>query len=243
MATLGTSPIGIVSGSGIDLRGLLDEAWSEQHFAERDNLAKGSVEGHACKFVRGKCANREVLLQCGRLHAYEGLDCAAVARPVDVLHAQGVRTVVLTNAVGGLRPEMAPGDLVAADAIKPWPLLRFPLPESIAPDFVVPGCDFVGPYMWMPGPAYETRAEIAMLGRLGGAVVGMSAAPEVLRCQELGMRAAVISCVTNSCCRPQILTHEHVIETAQRASGKLVGLLRAAVEKGEWRKDLNSTRS
>ena len=225
-------PIGIVSGSGIDLRGLLDEMTEEQRFAAVEGLGDGSVAGHACVFVHGRCADRDVVLQCGRLHAYEGLDYAAVTRPVDVLHAHGVRDVVLTNAVGGLRPEMAPGDWVAADAIRPWPYPAFALPGRIAPGFLLPGCDFVGPYMWMHGPTYETRAEIAMLQRLGGATVGMSAAPEVRRCHELGMRAAVVSCVTNSCCRPQVLTHDHVIRIAQRASAKLVALLREALAEG-----------
>lgn len=224
-----SNPIGIVAGSGIDLRDLFDSTPATTAFAELPGLAEGHVAGHASVFLRGHCAGRPLVVQCGRLHAYEGLDFATVTRTVDALHAFGVRTVLFTNAVGGLLPALEPGDLVAADAVCAWHYTGFALPRHITPDFVPPHCDAQGTYYWMHGPCYETQAEIAALQRLGAATVGMSTAPELLRCTALGVRAGVISCVTNSCVRPERLTHDGVLATARKASEKLCRLLRVTL--------------
>ncbi|NIA12559.1 MAG: hypothetical protein GWP08_00665 [Nitrospiraceae bacterium] len=223
-------PVGIVAGSGIDLEGLLDTIEKEQAFHDTPGLRDGSVKGHGHKFLHGSCGDHTVILQCGRLHLYEGWGLDMVCRPVDVMHSLGVGTILFTNAAGGLLPEMNPGDLVAVSRVRLWPYRGWAhAPEVLDPSFITDGCDFVGDLQWMHGPCYETRAEIGALQRLGAAAVGMSVAPELTRCAELGMRAGVISCVTNSCCRPRQLTHEHVIQTARRASGKLTELLRGVL--------------
>lgn len=221
--------VGIVAGSGINLRDLFDRVESEVPFRDVPGLVSGHVPGHDSVFVRGTAGGVPLTLQCGRLHPYEGLDFDAVTRSVDVLQAYGARTIVFTNAVGGLLPELAPGDLVAADAVRAWRYARYALPAEIVPDFVLPHADARGVYCWMHGPCYETRAEIAALQRLGAATVGMSTAPEMARCQTRGIRAGVVSCVTNSCVRPVRLSHDHVVATARRASGRLVRLLRDAL--------------
>ena len=221
--------IGIAAGSGIDLGSLLDEVHAEYPFHAWPGLAEGHVPGHACRFVEGNCGGLPVILQCGRLHLYEGFSFEEVVRTVDVLHELGARTVIFTNAAGGLRPEMRPGDLVAADVVRPWRCRLAALPESITPDFMVSGCDHVGAYHWMHGPCYETRAEVEALRRLSGATVGMSIAPELVRCQALGIRAAVVSCVTNVCGAGEALTHERVIETAGRSSSALCRVIRQAL--------------
>jgi purine-nucleoside phosphorylase len=226
------APIGVVAGSGIDLRALLDRIDDEQPFTAFPELAGGAVEGHDGRFVRGSCLDRSVVVQCGRLHFYEGLDYASVVQPIDALAGFGVGTVILTNAAGGLRPEMAPGDTLAVERALPFTAYRCwqGQPQEIATDFQLAGCDHRGTYVWVHGPSYETRAEIAALQHLDGAAVGMSTFPELQRCRELGIRAAAVSCITNSCCTPQALSHDHVVETAQRASEKLVGILRGWIE-------------
>jgi purine nucleoside phosphorylase len=138
----------------------------------------------------------------------------------------GVWCVVFTHAAGSLLPELRPGHLVAADTVHIWLYARWDLPEAVETDFLVPGCDYTGACYWMHGPCYETRAEIAALRRLGAAAVGMSIAPELVRCRELGMRAGVISCVTNQCGSAAKLTHDHVLETARAASDRLCAILR-----------------
>ena len=222
--------VAVVSGSGLDLTGLLDETGEERPFETVPGLAHGTVPGHVCRFTHGHCGGLPMVLQRGRLHLYEGPGYAAVVRTVDALYAWGVRTVLFTNVVGGLRPAMRPGDLVAIDRVDLWRCARWSnQPASLSPDFQVSGCAFSGIYHWMPGPCYETPAEIAALQHLGAGVVGMSTAPELARCRELGLRAGIVSCVTNSCCRPQVLTHDHVVAIAREASADLTALIRQAL--------------
>lgn len=224
-----TPSIGIVAGSGIDLHTLFDSIEQETPFADIPGLAVGHVAGHASVFLRGHCAGQPVVVQSGRLHPYEGLDFDTVTRTVDAFHAFGVRTVIFTNAVGGLLPTLRPGDLVAADDVRTWRYNAFDLPPQITPDFVPPHCDAQGRYYWMHGPCYETQAEIAALQHLGAATVGMSTAPELHRCAILGLRAGVISCVTNSCVTQEHLTHASVLAIAHQTSAKLSQLLRATL--------------
>lgn len=224
--------IGIVAGSGLSLRPLLDSIEGVRPFGEFESLAATKVQGHAGRFVMGRCGRHEIVLQEGRMHLYEGHDYSALTKSVDVLHSLGVCVILVTNAAGGLQPTMEPGDLVAIHDIVAWPCKRWsPTAEKIELDFTVDGAQHQGTYAWVHGPCYETPAEIRALQSLGGDVVGMSAAPEVHRCRELGIRVAGVSCVTNNCCRPQTLSHEHVLTQAHRASGRLRELIRAALPK------------
>lgn len=223
-------PVAIVAGSGIELRRLLDTVSEERPFSEFPGLELGVLEGHPRRFVCGTCGPYPIVLQCGRLHMYEGLDYEAVARPVDVLHDLGARSILFTNAAGGLVPGMVPGDLLAVDRVRVWRYGRWDAtPGTLFPDFVTPGCDFTGAYQWVHGPCYETRAEIAALQNHRMAAVGMSTAPGLARCQELGIRAGVIACITNSCCHPHVLTHEEVTTVARRSSGKLARHIRSVL--------------
>lgn len=226
---MSTERLAIVAGSGLDLLPLLDEPGPRHPFSAWGELPVSSVPGHEPVFAEGRCAGRPVVVQCGRLHTYEGLPFDTVVRTVDVLHDLGASAVLFTNAAGGLLPQMRPGDLVAADVLYPWRCTRLVLPELLRADFMLPGCDFTGAYAWMHGPCYETRAEIRALRSLGISTVGMSTAPEFMRCGHLGLAAAAVSCVTNNCTRPQLLTHTHVVQTAQRASARLCSVIRAGL--------------
>lgn len=220
----------MVGGSGLELRPLLDEIAGEADFGAVLGDALPVLRGHERRFVWGWLGDIPLVLQCGRFHFYEGLNYEHVVRPVDALEEMGVRTIVFTNVAGALRPEILPGDLVAVTRLRTWRYAGWPgRPDVIETDFVVPGCRYDGEYMWMHGPSYETRAEIRALRLLGGAVVGMSTAPEVARCRERGIRAAVVSCVTNSCCAPDPLSHDSVVQAARVASGALIQLLRHGI--------------
>jgi purine-nucleoside phosphorylase len=221
---------GVVSGSGLELSALLSRVTGEFSFSDELGFDIDALEGHDRKFVRGHCGDREIILQCGRLHFYEGYTFEEIVSTVDVMHAFGARAVIFTNVAGGLKPGMQPGDIVSVSELRTWPFARWEdRPERIAPDFLVTGCDHQGVYYWMHGPSYETPAEIRALQVLGGDVVGMSTAPEVARCKQLGLRCAVVSVVTNNCCTPQALTHEDVVRVAQSASGRLVTILRETI--------------
>jgi len=229
-------PIGIVAGSGITLTSLFDEINETRPFSDFTGLSSTTVEGHSSQFTIGTCGSCPVVLQSGRLHIYEGLSVQELTRTVDVMKNFGVQTLLLTNAVGGLHPKMTPGTLVAVNQFRLWPYRNwseacaFPQCqislETLLPDYVPTYCDFTGVYQWMHGPSYETRAEIKALQRMGADVVGMSAAPEIVRCKQLGIRTGVISCITNACCEPHPLTHEEVIAVAHATSTRLMEIIR-----------------
>ena len=223
----GAGVIGVVAGSGLDLEPLLDEREEVVTFDEAFGLGHAGIEG---RFVRGTCGGIPMVVQSGRRHFYEGYDFGEVVRTVDFLAESGVSTAVFTNAAGGLSRTMKAGDLMSARRLLRWPCRLWPdCPESMEPDFVLEGAAHEGAYLWIHGPTYETKAEIRALEAMDAAAVGMSTMPELWRSRELGVRAAVVSCITNNCFEQQVLTHEHVIETARRASERLRAVIRAAL--------------
>ncbi|HRI89077.1 MAG TPA: purine-nucleoside phosphorylase [Candidatus Hydrogenedentes bacterium] len=225
--------IAIVSGSGLDLSGVFDDIVSETPLSEVMPIPIRALQGHARRLIFGRSAGKEMILQAGRFHLYEGYSFNDVVSTVDLLAGLGARSILFTNVTGGLRPEMKAGALVAISELRAWPCVRWPQqPASILPTRMPVGCDHEDVYFWMHGPSYETPAEIRSLQVLGGGVVGMSTAPEVHRCNELGIESAVVSVVTNNCCVKQILTHADVVATAEQASSRLVALLRDTV--AEW---------
>ncbi|MBI2421867.1 MAG: purine-nucleoside phosphorylase [Candidatus Hydrogenedentes bacterium] len=222
--------VAIVAGSGLDFASLFDEVFAIHKFETFPGLQAGHVQGHNYRFVFGAAAGVPLVLQEGRLHPYEGLRLEAATATIPLLASWGVRTILFTNAVGGLRAALRPGALVAARSVHTWPFARYALQESLRPNFVLPGCDAEGGYWWMHGPCYETDAEIRALQSLGGSTVGMSSAPEMQVAQALGLRAGIVSCVTNSCVDKSVLTHAHVLETARRSSERLRLLLGAQMD-------------
>jgi purine-nucleoside phosphorylase len=221
--------IAIVCGSGLRLEGVLDAVDARIPFASIPGLGATRVLGHGNEFLGGTAHGVPVIVQTGRLHLYEGLDWNAATETLAVLQRAGVKLVVFTSAVGGLRENMVNGNLVAVREVRLWPSRAVPAPLSDAPvirtDVIVPSCDMEGVYHWMPGPCYETQAEIGAIRRMGSDVVGMSLGPEMLRCAELGMQCAAVSCVTNNCMINEIITHEGVLQTATTASARLTRIL------------------
>ena len=218
------TPVAIIAGSGIELRPLLDEITKEEPI--RQAIDAPPIPGHECRFIFGTCANRPIILQAGRRHLYEGLSLQQVTQSVDALHGLGVQHLILTNAAGGIDKALRPGHLAAATQVRTWPYTPQKLPRELLPDFAIPQCDHAGPYRWMHGPCYETQAEIRALDNLGDATVGMSAAPEMHRCKQLGIKCALIACVTNACAIPHALSHEAVLNVARQTSQRLRTLLK-----------------
>ena len=249
-----TSPVaGIVLGSG--LGGLAEriEGATRVPFAEVPGFPVATVVGHAGALIAGRLAGREVVALAGRFHLYEGHSPALAGFPVRVLHALGARTLVVSNAAGGVRRTMRPGDLMRiADHVNlMWrnPLtgpveigeLRFPdmsepydaalgaLLHETAREIGVRLLD--GVYAGLLGPTYETPAEVRMLDRLGADAVGMSTVPEVIVARALGMRVAGVSCITNMACGivPQKLDHAEVLETTARVTREFQDLIEGLV--------------
>jgi purine-nucleoside phosphorylase len=211
------------------------------------------VAGHAGTLVAGRLAGVEVAALQGRFHLYAGWRPDDVAVPVRALAALGARTMLLTNAAGGIRPGFRPGDLMLiADHLNlMWqnPLIgktvpgeqRFPdmsdpydaafrtVAEEAARGLGIPLTE--GVYAAVLGPSYETPAEIRMLARLGADAVGMSTVPEVLVARALGVRCLGISCITNLAAGlgGERLTHEEVVEVGARVRDRLAALVRGVL--------------
>ncbi|HEX8691875.1 MAG TPA: purine-nucleoside phosphorylase [Longimicrobium sp.] len=245
----------LVLGSG--LGGLAEEIEDAVRipFGEIPGFPRRTQElaGHAGALVAGRLEGVEVAAMQGRFHLYEGWRPEDVALPVRALAALGAEVMVLTNAAGGLRPGMEPGDLMLiADHLNlMWrnPLIgrvvpgeqRFPdmsdpydrelrrVAEEVALGLGIPVTQ--GVYAAVLGPSYETPAEIRMLARLGADAVGMSTVPEVLVARALGVRCLGISCITNLAAglAGHPLTHDEVIEVGARVRDRLVALVRGVL--------------
>jgi len=208
-----------------------------------------SVKGHSGELVAGKLAGREVLVQSGRFHMYEGHSAAAAALPVRVYAGLGIDTLLVTNAAGGIRRTFGPGTLMLiADHLNLSgrnPLIGPVLSgEERFPDMSQPydaelrararrvalekGIRLEeGVYAALLGPSYETPAEIRMLERMGADAVGMSTAPEVIVARARGMRCLGISTITNAAAgiSSTKLSHGEVMKTAEMVKDDLAAVL------------------
>ena len=240
---------GIVLGSGLGgLASRLEEA-VRIPFADVPGFPAATVAGHAGALISGRLAGRRVIALAGRFHMYEGHDASLAAFPVRVMHALGARTLIVSNAAGGVRRTFVPGDLMLIDdhINLMWrsPLAgpveqgerRFPdmsapydvglraLARDVAQRACLPLTE--GTYCGQLGPTYETPAEVRMLDRLGADAVGMSTVPEVTVARALGMRVLGISCITNMACglSPHPLSHAEVLETTTRVGARFEELV------------------
>ena len=211
-----------------------------------------TAAGHAGRLVIGKLGALDVAIMAGRVHLYEGYTPAEVTFGVRVLGSLGVRSMVFTNAAGGINLGLERGGLVLiSDHINLQgsnPLAgandeqlgpRFPdMSEAYSRELRALAHEVgselgirlrEGVYAAMLGPSYETPAEIRFLRTIGADVVGMSTVPEVIVANHMGMRVVGISCVTNMAAGilPQKIDHREVLETGAMVRGTLVLLLKA----------------
>jgi purine-nucleoside phosphorylase len=215
------------------------------------------VIGHEGKLVVGKVANaggRTIAALAGRCHVYEGHDLRTVTFAVRVLGVLGVKTLILTNAAGGVNTSFLQGALMVIDdhinLVGSNPLVgpnderfgvRFPDMTEVysarlrrladqagkAMNLLLPH----GVYAGLLGPSYETPAEIRYLRTIGADAVGMSTVPEAIVARHMGLEVLGISCITNMAAGvlPQPLDHAEVMETARRIRGQFIALLEGIV--------------
>jgi purine-nucleoside phosphorylase len=248
--------IAIVLGTG--LGGLAREIGVELEipYGELPGFPLSTVEAHAGKLLAGKLADRPVMAMQGRFHRYEGYDLRQVTFPIRVLHALGARTLIVSNACGGMNPLWAPGDLVLLsdhiNLLGDNPLIG-PNDERLGPRFPDMSAPYdpelralarrtaleqgivlwEGVYVAVPGPNLETRAEYRMLRAMGADVVGMSTVPEVIVAVHQGMRVMGVSIITDQCL-PDALepaSLDRIIATANQAEPRLTRLISSVVER------------
>ena len=242
--------IGLVLGSGLgDFADTLEES-IRIPYAEIPNFPLPTIPGHSGALVFGKVCGKTVVVLQGRIHYYEGLSMQEITLPIRVAAALGVKTLVLTNACGGVNLSFSPGDLMLIsdhinlsggnpligpnlDAFGP----RFPdmsdlytasLRAAIKEKAAAAGIPLQeGVYAMYSGPNYETPAEIRMFRTLGADTVGMSTVPEALVAGHSGLQVVGISCITNMAAGvlPVKLSHAEVTETANRVSAKFRKLI------------------
>lgn len=212
-----------------------------------------SVAGHEGCFLIGRIEETPVLLQSGRFHFYEGHGAHIVAAPVRVGRALGAGTLVLTNASGGIRPDLVPGALMLVDdhinlgfraplagPVHPgearFPDMSRPYDRglmSLAGKVALEGQIRLtrGVYGWVLGPNFETPAEVLALRAAGADVVGMSTVPEVLAARAGGQRVLAVSVVTNRAAGLglEAVDHEEVMVWGAVAGEKLGALLQGLV--------------
>jgi purine-nucleoside phosphorylase len=213
-----------------------------------------TVVGHAGTLVSGVVGGRGVLTLAGRAHYYEGHDLATVTFGTRVLGRLGVKSLVLTNAAGGINTSFVPGTLMVIDdhinLMGSNPLVganderfgvRFPDMTAVySPRLraiadqaaAAAGVDVRhGVYVGLHGPSYETPAEIRYLRAIGADAVGMSTVPEAIVARHMGLEVLGISCITNPAAGvlPAPLHHDEVMEVARRVSGQFMALLEAVV--------------
>jgi purine-nucleoside phosphorylase len=245
--------IAIVLGSGLgQLAGRLEGA-RRIPYAEIAGFPRTTVVGHQGELVAGKLGGKPLLVQSGRFHLYEGHAAETVALPVRVMAALGIRTLLLTNAAGGIRRTFSRGALMMiADHVNLTfrnPLIG-PVPpgEERFPDMSEPYDGALralarevarerrialeeGVYVQLLGPSYETPAEVRMAERLGADAVGMSTAVEVVAARARGMRCLAFSTITNPAAgiTGERLSHAEVMEVAARVAGDLERLVEGVV--------------
>ena len=249
-----TPAAGVVLGSGLGSFADVLESAVEIAYADIPGWPVATALGHSGTLVLGTVGGVPIAVMSGRAHLYEGLPPAKVVFGIRVLGLLGVRTLVLTNAVGAINEAFEPGQLVlVSDHLNlqgQSPLVgpndddlgpRFPdMSDAYDPDLRAAAraaADRIGLALgegvyasWL-GPAFETPAEIRMLRTLGADTVGMSVVPEVLAARHMGIRCLAISCVTNLAAglSPEPIDPDHVLEVGARAAGSLVALLRELV--------------
>jgi purine-nucleoside phosphorylase len=251
---LGTPEVAVVLGSGL---GGFASSLAEAvviHYGEIPHFPCSTAIGHAGQLVIGKLDGVTVAAMQGRVHQYEGYNAREAAFPIRVLGRLGVRTLVLTNAAGGINPAYSQGALVLIgdhlnlqganpltgpndDRFGP----RFPgMSEAYSPELrhiarqAAAGLGITlpeGVYAALAGPSYETPAEIRYLRAIGADLVGMSTVPEVIVARHMGIRVLAFSCVTNMAAGMSNgeISHEEVLETGERVSKTFLALLTAVL--------------
>ncbi|HXF27821.1 MAG TPA: purine-nucleoside phosphorylase [Bryobacteraceae bacterium] len=254
----GWPKVGVVLGSGLgafaeELTGAVSIPYSEI-----PGWPRATAIGHAGELIFGTLGSIDVAVMSGRTHLYEGYSPEQVTLGVRVLGRLGVKTLVFTNAAGGVNLSYSQGALVlVSDHINLQgsnPLVgpndtllgpRFPdmtyaytaecraIAMSVAKEL---GIDLKeGVYAAMLGPSYETPAEIRFLRTIGADLVGMSTVPEVIVANHMGLRVLAISCVTNMAAgiSPKKIDHREVIETGNSVRLTLVRFLKSLLPRLE----------
>jgi purine-nucleoside phosphorylase len=238
--------VGIVLGSGLGSFADEIQVECEIEYSDIPHFPVSTVEGHSGKLIFGNLSGKKVVAMAGRFHYYEGYTTKEVVFPIRVLKFLGIKTLLISNAAGGINSSFKVGDLmIIKDHISMLtinPLLgknvdefgeRFPDMSEPYKNYLIENAKKIalenrieikeGVYVGVTGPTFETRAEYKMLNILGGDAVGMSTVQEVIAAVQLGLPVFAISVITDIGIREEenTITHEEVLQAAKDAEPKL----------------------
>jgi purine-nucleoside phosphorylase len=243
---------GVVLGSGLSDYAATIPGAIEVPYSDIPGFPLPGVQGHAGSLFSIDVDGAPVLLFAGRVHTYESGVMDEVVFGVRTAAMAGCHSILLTNAAGGIGTGLQPGDLVAIrdhinlagynplvgandsrlgprfpDLTHAWSLEAREMIQQTSIELGMPYKE--GVYAWFLGPTYETPAEIEMVRRIGGDLVGMSTVPEAIALRHMGVRVAGISLVTNLAAgiSPHPLSHDEVTETAAMAKVRFTQLINA----------------
>ena len=247
--------IGLVLGSGLGAFARSLDGARPIPFGEIPHFPTSTAIGHKGELVLGRSHGVPLAVMAGRVHLYEGYTAAQVAFPVRVLARLGVKTLILTNAAGGVNVNYKPGELVVLEdhinltGLNP---LMGPNLDDLGPrfpdmtDVYDPALREIaekacwkagvpvrkGVYLGLTGPSYETPAEIRMARAIGADVVGMSTVLEAIAARHMGLRCLGISCVTNMAAGvlKKKIHHQEVLDVGERVKQGLLEVLGQIVQ-------------
>jgi purine-nucleoside phosphorylase len=250
--------VGIVLGSGLSALAEVVEEPDFIPFGEIPNFPVSSVVGHSGRLVIGKLEGRPVLVMQGRVHFYEGYSMSQVTLPIRMMRVLGIRTLILTNAAGGINPAFRPGDvMLLTDHINLIGMagqnpLRGPNDESFGPRFPDMSQPYdrelreralkvaaehhlslqQGVYICLAGPSFESPADVRFLRAIGADAVGMSTVPETVVARHAGLRVLGLSGISNVLSGkedgPQT-THEEVLEAGRILVPRMMTIIRGVL--------------
>jgi purine-nucleoside phosphorylase len=258
-ARLDSPRTGIILGSGLGAAGdrLLAEGGCAVAYRDILGMLQPQVAGHSGRLIGGTIHGQPVVMLQGRLHYYEGHPAEDIIFGTHLLIELGIHNLIVTNAAGGIHPEFRPGQLMLIrDHVRSLPFRSFRAEwpqgsragqfefgagqhvwdaslRTIAKSIPTSLTLHEGVYAMMPGPCYETPAEIRMMSRLGADAVGMSTVPEALYAASQGISVLGISCITNAAAglSDQQLSHGEVTATASSIEDHFVNWIWDLVRK------------
>jgi len=244
-----TPDTAIILGTGL---GKIVDHLEVEHVVDYESIPHfpvSTVEGHEGKLISGLLGKKRVLVMQGRFHYYEGYEMQEVIFPIRVMKFLGIKTLVVSNAAGGMNPDFEIGDIMVINdhiCLMPNPLLgkhdpefgaRFPdMSQTYDPVLLENARDLSkqlqipireGCYVGVTGPTLETPKEYQYMRIIGGDAVGMSTVPEVIAAHQMGIRIFAASVITDLGVPGKIqkLTHNDVIEAAEKTAPKLTKLI------------------
>jgi len=228
------------SGQSMEFSGL--EKIAEISYSEIPGMAGESIYGQegVLRIFKNKFGKYWAVF-IGRKHFYQGYGYREIGFYIDVSHALGASRLVCLNAAGGLDPSLTVGEILVARKFKCFvPLEGIPIPLDGTPwretsaglvDSIISSAIDVGialkrsNYVGVPGPTYETAADVNWLRKLGATVVGMSTVPELMRALELSMQTTCVSVIANVHGGGKVLTHEEVVDSSRKANNNLARVI------------------